>query len=67
MPHSNDSIVLDNYMRVRVFNLKCFLKCVWWSVVGAVGVVVNGVQPAAAVASLRPTLIDKFSNTVLML
>ena len=64
MPYSNDSIVLDNYMRVRVLNLKCFLKCVWWS---GRWVVVNGVQPAAAVASLRPTLIDKFSNTVLML
>ena len=46
MPHSNDSIVLDNDMLIRVFNLKCFLKCVWWSVVGAVGVVVNGVQLA---------------------
>ena len=64
MPHSNDSIVLDNDMLIRVFNLKCFLKCVWWSVVGRAA---GGVQPAAAVASLRPTLIDKFSNTVLML
>ena len=64
MPHSNDSIVLDNYMLVRVFNLKCILKCVWLSVVGRA---VGGVQPTAAGASLRPTLIDKFSNTVLML
>ena len=64
MPHSNDSVVLDNYMRVRVLNLKCILKCVWWSVVGRA---VGGVQPTAAGASLRPTLIDKFSNTVLML
>ena len=64
MPYSNDSIVLDNYMRVRVLKLKCFLKYVWWSVVGRA---VGGVQPTAAGASLRPTLIDKFSNTVLML
>ena len=66
MPHSNDSIVLDNYMLVRVFNLKCILKCVWWSVVGrAVGRV--GFNQQLAGASLRPTLIDKLSNTVLML
>ena len=56
MPHSNDSVVLDNYMRVRVLNLKCILKCVWWSVVGRA---VGGVQPTAAgavLASHKPSL-----------
>ena len=64
MPHSNDSIVLDNDMLIRVFNLKCFLKCVWWSVVGAVGgSMVGGGQRGSTStrqgqASDRPSLIN---------